>query len=226
MDIPAIEPILCRCCGLVTAPTQTLRGLVPSCIRCTGHWAQAIRCGGVHGDALQREALQLWKVGMWAPWYVVAVLATDDAHLANRLLVDVGGGKVPPVSLRVEQPPRLWEVVLARALCAGTIPSHEEVVEACILPFAGWPNTEATRAAIAGELRRAIGAAVGEVVELDIEVMPEPGHAGGFVATVTARVAPEGSVVISQAPPAATNAEEHAVDQLAKVLPFRGRAEA
>lgn len=226
MEHPPVESVQCRCCGIVTMPTQTLQGLVPSCIRCTGHWAVAIRCGGVHGDALEREARQLVKNGVWSPWYAIALLALDDAHLTNRMILELGAGHSPPVRIFVPDPPKPWEVVSCRALAAGRVPAAEDVVAACLDPFWGRPNTEEVRLEIRRELADAIRTVIGEVVELDIEVMPEPGERGGFVANIVARVPASGEqVTVAEAPPAATE-EERAVDQLAKVLPFRGRAEA
>ncbi len=226
MDVPPIEPVVCRCCGMSCMPTQTLGGLIPSCLRCSGHWAAAVRCGGIHGAQLEGEALQLYRSGLWSAWYVVAVMATDDAQLAGRLGMEIKAGSAPPVRLRVDVAPRLWEVVLGRSMARNIVPDPEEVIGACIRPFAGHPNNEHTRETIAGELRRALTATIGEVVELDIQVMPDPEHGGGFVANVTARVAPEGAVVLSEAGPPPVTDEDRAVDQLAKVLPFRGRAEA
>lgn len=226
MEHPPIESVQCRCCGIVTSPTQTLQGLVPSCIRCTGHWACAIRCGGVHGDALEREARQLVKNSVWSPWYAIAVLALDDAHMTNRLILELGAGQTPPVRLFVYEPPKPWEVVSCRALAVGKMPAAEDVVAACLDPFFGRPNTEETRREIKSELALAIRTVIGEVVEIEIDVMPEPGNVGGFVANIVARVPASGEQVqVAKAPESAT-AEERAVDQLAKVLPFRGRAEA
>src|SRR5678810_1336071 len=168
MEQPPIEPTRCRCCGITCEPTQTLGGLIPSCIRCAGHWAVAVRCGGVHGLQLEREARALVRVRTWSPWYAIALLAVDDAHLTHRLLMDFGAGRTPPIRVRVDDPPRRWEVEVCRALARGEIPSVEDVVPAVLSPFFGLDNTPDVRERIASELREAITAVVGQVVELDI----------------------------------------------------------
>jgi hypothetical protein len=226
MERPPVQNVQCRCCGVVTAPTQTLQGLVPSCIRCTGHWACAIRCGGIHGEALEREARQLVKNGVWQPWYAVALCAVDDAQICNRLLLELGAGHVPPVQMFVPDPPRRWEVVACRSLVQGQVPAAEDVMAACLEPFFGRDNTESTRMEIRREIADAMRCVVGEVVDVDIEVMPEPGHSGGFIANIVARVPTTGEELQVPTGPAPAGGEESAVDALAKVLPFRGRAEA
>lgn len=145
----------CRCCGL--PDLVGVRGKVRVCPMCDD-------CDGLHGDALQARMMS----GEWLdPYIALARAIIDDAQLTNRI-VFVGEGEAKHIN--VPNPPRRWEVMIARALLRNEQPDLHTVMNAVLLPFFGLRASPSVMALLRGELLEALQAFDASIFDVEVSI--------------------------------------------------------
>lgn len=137
----------CRCCGI---PVDETRATMRRCPVCD-------RCDGLHGDALQIRVVQLMTSGRM-PWgHALARMMIDDAQIAGRLVYvpcDHPGRHGHHIA--IPNPPKRWEVVVARAICRDEFPDITLMISVILARFIPGRCNRATLDAIAAEIGEAV----------------------------------------------------------------------
>ncbi len=158
--------IVCRCCGVPVFGARQRFRVCPICDLCAGK----------HGRELLHEVAARLNNGTIHPWLVVAVCAFDDAWLSGKMEIDPATGCV-----HVAQPPKRWEVVLAWARCRKETAPMRAVLEAALAPYMHMRGTQATIEAAKSDIRTALIAFDGSLVDVEIAAFSDPQYPDGVV---------------------------------------------
>lgn len=144
----------CECCGVPDAGTR--------CREC------ALPCDGLHGDQLQLVLMRAVHDGRLAPYVALARSMYDDAMLTGRMIIRPCAHH-PGGHATIPNPPKRWEVVVARALCRNELPDISLVLGAVLAKYIPGRCSRRTLDAIADDMREALSAVDPSIVHVEVD---------------------------------------------------------